>query len=132
VKTAAFLVGVIIAAVGVTSLIAPAVLYRIAEWFTSPDPWYVLAVVRIAVGVMLLLAAKTSRAPHAVRVVAFVPILAGIAIPILGAERAGAMVQAWLSVGPAVARLSVLPVLALGSFIAWAFAPAGRGSSRVS
>lgn len=127
-RTAAFLVGLLIAAVGVTGLMAPAALYQIAGWFTSPDPWYVLAVVRIAVGVLLLLAAKTSRAPHAVRGVAFVPILAGIAIPVLGVERAGAMVQSWLSVGPAVARLSVLPVLALGAFIAWAFAPPRRAA----
>ncbi|HZW75867.1 MAG TPA: hypothetical protein VFF43_20120 [Caldimonas sp.] len=127
-KMAAFFVGLLIAAVGVTGLIAPAALYTIASWFTSPDPWYLLAVVRIAVGVLLLIEAKVSRAPRAVRVVAFIPILAGIAIPFIGVERAGAMVQSWLSVRPAVARLSVLPVLALGSFIAWAFAPAGRAT----
>jgi len=126
-KAAAFLVGLLIAAVGLTGLISPAALFTIAGWFTNPDPWYVLAVVRIAVGVLLLVEAKVSRVPRAVRVVAFIPILAGIAIPIIGVERAGAMMQSWLSVRPAVARLSVLPVLALGSFIAWAFAPAGKG-----
>jgi hypothetical protein len=127
-RAAAFVVGLLIAAVGATGLIAPTVLFRIAGWFTSPDPWYLLAVVRISVGVLLLLEAKVSRAPRAVRVVAFIPILAGIAIPIIGAERASAMVQSWLSVGPAIAQLSVLPVLALGTFIAWAFAPSRRAA----
>ena len=72
---------------------------------------------------LLFRAAEDSRVPRVVRVVAFVPILAGLAIPIIGAERASAMVSWWTGLGPGVERLSVLPVLALGTFVAWAFAP---------
>ena len=122
-KTGAFLVGLGIGAVGLAGLIDPSLLYRVAGAFTSAAAWWTLAAVRVAVGVLLVLAAPVSKAPRAVRVVALVPILAGITIPIVGVERAGAMVAWWTALGPGMARLTVLPVLALGSFIAWAFAP---------
>jgi hypothetical protein len=128
VKTLAFVVGLLILAVGVIGIVVPSVLVWIAGRFESPLAWYALAVVRILFGLLLLLVAKSSRAPRTLGVVAFIPLVAGLAIPFVGVARARATVYAWSLQGPGVLRLSAIPVLVLGGFIAYACAP-GRGAA---
>jgi hypothetical protein len=128
VKTLAFVIGVLIFAVGVMGVVLPSGLLLIAGRFVGPFEWYALAVVRILVGTLLLFVAKSSRSPRALGVVAFIPLLAGLAIPFVGVARARATVEAWSLQGPGVLRLSAVPVLVLGGFIAYACAPAKRAA----
>jgi hypothetical protein len=87
--------------------------------------------VRVAVGVLLFSVAKTSRAPRMLRVVAFIPLLAGLgalATPFVGVERARATLQWWSRLGFGYIRLTAIAVQLLGGFIAYACAPGRRAA----
>ena len=128
-KSAAFAIALCIAALGAVGIVIPSVLVSLCQPFATAVDWYWYAVagVRAAFGVLLLLAAKGSRAPKSLRVVALIPILAALAIPLVGVERSRATMEWWLSQGPGVVRLTALPLLALGGFVAYACAPTRRG-----
>src|SRR5262249_16124130 len=104
------------------------VLVWIAQRFTTPVDWYALAAVRVAVGGLLISVAKASRAPTALRVVAFIPLAAALATPCVGVERARATLAWWALQGSGVVRLSAIPLLYLGGLIAYACAPARRAA----
>ena len=130
-KTLAFAVGLAIAAVGVIGLLEPGALVSISQRFATPMDWYVLGAIRVAFGLLLLSVAKASRMPRALRVVAFIPILAGLgalATPLIGLERARATLEWWSRQGAGVARLSAAALVALGGFVAYACHPA-RGAA---
>jgi hypothetical protein len=129
VKALAFVAGLGILAVGEIGLLMPSTLVWLAQRFGSPLQWYAIGAVRVAFGVLLLSVAATSRAPRTLRVVAFIPLLAGLgalATPLVGVERARAILQWWSQLGPGYVRLSALSLLLLGGFIAYACAPARR------
>jgi catechol 2,3-dioxygenase-like lactoylglutathione lyase family enzyme len=98
----------------------------IAHHAVSPAQLYFIAVVRVAFGVLLISVAARSRAPNTLRVVALVPLVAGIATPFVGVERAPAIIEWWSQQGSAVIRLTAIAVLALGGFVAYACAPGAR------
>jgi len=129
VKTLAFVSGLCIIAVGATGIVAPSGLVWIGQRFATPKEWYALGAVRVAFGLLLLSVAKTSRAPRTLRVVACIPLLAGIgalATPFVGLERARAAIEWWSQLGSGVARFSAIPLLALGGFVAYACDPFRR------
>lgn len=125
-RTIAFVIGLCITVAGGIGILEPSLLLWIAERFDTPFEWYALALVRLAFGVLLLSVTKSSRAPKTLRVVAFVPLLAGLAIPFVGVERARTAIAWWSLQGSGYMRLSALPVLILGGLIMYACAP-GRG-----
>ena len=128
-KALAFVAGLGILAVGEIGLLMPSTLVWIAQRFGTPLQWYAIGAVRVAFGVLLLSVAATSRAPRTLRVVAFIPLLAGLgalATPFVGIERARAILEWWSQLGPGYIRLSALSLLLLGGFIAYACAPARR------
>jgi hypothetical protein len=131
VKTLAFVIGLCIAAVGAVGIVAPFGLVWIGERFATPKEWYALGAVRVTFGLLLFSVAKTSRAPRTLRAVACVPLLAGLgalATPLVGLERARAAIEWWSQRGTGVVRLSAIPLLALGGFVAYACAPARRAA----
>ncbi len=131
VKTLAFAIGLCIVAVGAIGFATPSALVWIAQHFGTLVDWYAIGAVRVGLGVLLLSVAKTSRAPRMLRVVAFVPLLAGLgtlAVPFLGVERARATLDWWSHLGSGYIRLSAIPVLILGGFVAYACAPTRRAA----
>lgn len=124
-KTLAFVIGVYLTALGAVGMVAPSVLVWIAQRTTTPVELYVVAVFRVALGLLLLWVASASRAPRTLRVVAILPLITGIATP-FGVERAPAMIDWWSQQGPWVVRLTAVPLMALGGVIAYACAPARR------
>src|SRR5262249_57012792 len=128
VKNVAFVIGLFILSVGAIGILVPAFLVWIGRLFVAPAAWYALAIVRVALGVLLLLVAKSSRVPRTLRVVALIPLLAGLAIPLIGVERARDMVDRWSLQGLGSVRLSAVPLLALGGFIADACSPLRRAA----
>jgi cell division protein FtsW (lipid II flippase) len=126
VKTLAFVFGLCICAVGVIGVLAPSVLVWLAQQFTNPGSFYLIAAVRIAFGLLLISVASASRAPRALRGLGFVIVTLGIASAIaalVAIDRARGAIEWWLQQGPEAFRLTSIVVLALGSFVAWACAP---------
>lgn len=130
-KTVAFLFGLFILAVGACGLVAPDNLSWIARRFATPGSFYGLAAVRIAFGVVLVIVAPTSRMPKALRVLGYVILVLGIVTALTGLLEIGnarASIDWWMRQGPGVARLTCIPIIALGGFVAYACAP-GAGKT---
>lgn len=129
VKTLAFVFGVCIFTVGAVGILVPSRLVWIAQHFVTSGPFYVIAAVRIAFGLVLISAASASRAPRALRVLGWVIMIAGVTTALTGLlaiGRARAGIEWWLQQGSGVVRLTGVLVLALGGFVAYACVPARR------
>ena len=130
-KTLAFVIGLLIVAVGAVGIIAPSGLVWIAEHSVTSGAFYVIATVRVAFGLVLISVASVSRAPKTLRVLGYLILIAGITTALTGLvaiERAHAIIEWWLRQGSGVVRLTGIPLLALGGFVAYACAPARRAA----
>ena len=126
-KTLPFVIGLFIAAIGAAGIIAPSVLVWVAEHSVTSGAFYVVATVRVAFGLILISVALASRAPLPLRVLGFIILIAGITTTLTGLmaiERAHVIIGWWLQQGPVIVRLTGIPLLALGGFVAYACAPA--------
>ena len=128
-KNLAFVVALLILAVGAVGVLAPSGLVWIAQYSVSSGAFYVIGAVRIGLGLLLISVASSSRAPRTLRVVGYLIVIAGITTVLTGLlamERARALIAWWLEQGPGVVRLAGALVLAIGGFLAYACAPARR------
>ncbi len=128
-RALAVVIGSLICAFAAAGIIVPSVLVWIAERSVTPGVYYVIAVVRVAVGLVLISVASASRAPKTLRVLGGVILVAGIATAVTGLaaiERGRAFVDWWLRQGSGMARLTCILLLAVGGFVAYACAPSRR------
>jgi xanthosine utilization system XapX-like protein len=100
VKTLAFVFGLFISAVGLVGILVPSRLLCIAASFLSSGAvgFYVIATVRIAFGLLLILVASASRAPRALRILGYVVVLLGITTALMGllaVQQGGAAIDWW-------------------------------------
>ena len=119
----------VIMAVGAVGLVVPSGLVWIAQHSLTSGAFYVIAIARVAFGLILISVASVSRAPRTLRVLGYFILIAGITtalIGLAGMERARAIIEWWLQQGSGVVRLTGVVVLALGGFVAYACAPARR------
>jgi len=131
VQTLAFMFGLSIMVVGAVGILAPPGLVWIARHFVASGAFafYLLAMARIAFGLVLISVASASRAPRALRVVGYLIVILGITTGLTGLleiGRARDSIEWWLQRGPAVARLTGVAILTLGGFVAYSCAPARR------
>src|SRR5512140_1906462 len=92
----ALLIGLIGAGlIGVAGLVAPdrlmAAVAVAAPYVLTPVGLYVIGALRVGMGIVLILAARNSRAPTALRVIGAVVFVAGLATPLFGVERSRAV-----------------------------------------
>ena len=130
-KNLAFVVALLISAGGALGVFVPAGLVWIAEHSVTSGAFYVIAAVRVALGLVLISAASVSRAPKTIRFLGYLALVAGITTALIGLvamERARAIIDWWLLQGPGFVRLTGVLILALGAFLAYACAPARRAA----
>lgn len=130
-KTLAFVIGLCIAAIGAGGLLAPSLLVWIAEHAVTSGAFYVIAVVRVAFGLVLIAAAPVSRAPRALRILGAIVVIAGLTTAVtglVGMERARTIIDWWLQQGVTVFRATTLLLVAIGGFVAYACAPVRRAA----
>src|SRR5262249_4724397 len=123
--------GICISAVGAVGAIAPSGLVWLAQQFVTSGAvgFYVIAVVRVAFGLILISVAPASLAPKALRVLGYVILILGITTALTGLVafgRAQGAIEWWLRQDSGVLRLTAVLVLALGGFVAYACAPTRR------
>jgi hypothetical protein len=131
VKTLAYVIGLFIASVGIVGLIVPSFLVWIAGHFVSSGAFYVVAVVRVAVGLLLISVAPDTRAPRTIRVLGGLLVIAGIGAAVtalVAIGRATAIIDWWLRQGSGVVRLTGIPLIILGGFVAYVCAPSRRSA----
>jgi hypothetical protein len=114
--------GVAYVLLGVSVAVAPG-------WFMSFD-WgsrqglYTAAAIRIVAGLVLLLAASTSRFPTVFRVIGVLALVAGMVLPFVPLEFWGHMMNWWIVGHPTLFRaLMAIGATAGGAFITWAATP---------
>ena len=125
-KLLAFAVAIIAMGFACTGLVRPDVLANLVRYSFSPTGLYVVAVVRLAIGLIFFLAAAGSRAPRALRVIGVMICVVSVALAFLTAEYGDALRQWWTINGLGFVRVGVLFAFALGAFVAYATAPRRR------
>ena len=120
-RSAALLVAVFTIIVGIVGLISPDSLTTARRlYFATPVGLYAAGTVRIAMGLVVILNAPTSRAPKTLRVLGAVMCLQALAATVLGPDRARAVLEWETMQGTALLRVGAAVALAAGCFLAYA------------
>jgi hypothetical protein len=116
-KPLTILVALFFIVVGVVGLIAPLSLFHWLQYSITPIGLYVVAVLRIGIGIVLLGAASMSQTPKTFRVFGIIALIAGLTTPLLGVERAHGIMEWWFAQASIALRMLSLVALILGGFI---------------
>ena len=121
IATVATGVGVFIAVLGLLGCVRPRTLMDLVEsaWRPPWGPWAV-AVARLLIGSVLLLAAPGSRFPTTVGVFACLAIIGGLAVPTMSRERRLAILGWWRRRHATFLRAWSVAALACGAFVVYA------------
>ncbi len=118
-RVAALIIGLLVAALGLVGMTAPEVIQRLISMIHLPPALYLAALLRVAFGIIFILAAPSSRLPNAIRILGVIMILAGVLTPFFGVQIAElALISG--SRGPGTIRAFAAAALALGGFIVYA------------
>lgn len=116
-------IGVLVILVGAIGVAAPDVFLSVGRSVITPGGLYAIAGLRIAIGLVFVLAAPASRAPRTLRVLGVIVIIAGLTTPWFGVARSLAILDWWASIGPSLRRLEAGVAVALGGFFVYVFRP---------
>src|SRR5205823_7295160 len=103
------------------SFAAPDLSLSLERSVITPAGLYAIAALRIAIGLVFVLAAPASRAPRTVRALGLIVIVAGLTTPWFGVARARAVVSWLATAGPFLMRLDASVGMALGGFLVYVF-----------
>ena len=112
-------IGVLVILASVISLAAPDLRLSLERSVITPAGLYVIAALRIAIGLVFVLAAPASRAPRTLRVLGLIVIIAGLMTPAFGVTRARAAIDWLSSAGPLLMHLDAVVGMALGGFLVY-------------
>lgn len=116
-RTIVLVIAALLVALGLTGVLYPEGLTGLLKYSFAPTGIIVVSIARIVVGVLLFVAARGSSIANAVRVIAVIIVIAGIAGFFLSPERAQTMASSILEKGPDRLRLIACLPLAVGLFI---------------
>jgi hypothetical protein len=119
-------IGGTVVLVGAVLLAAPSVLLSLGPLVATPGGLYVIAALRIALGLVCVFAATASRAPRTLRVLGVMVVVAGLATPSFGVARTRLVFEWWTGAGPWFTRLVAGVLMAIGGFFVYAFLPPAR------
>ena len=128
-RLVAMTLGLVVAAIGGAGLVAPSALLDFGQALQTTSALYIVAGVRVVFGAILVSVAPASRTPGTLRVLGAFIIVAGVATPIFGAQRAHALLDAWSSQDPLFTRAWAAAAVAFGGFIVYAVAARRRSAS---
>ena len=124
-RSLVLLVAFFVMVVGMVGVFTPDSLLTVGRYVLTPGGLYAIAALRVGIGLLLMLAARISRAPRTFRALGAVVLVAGLATPLFGVERSRAVLDWEATHGTALIRVWGGLALTLGGFIAFAVA-AGR------
>jgi hypothetical protein len=111
---------IVVSIVGIVATDSAVTLRRL--YFATPSRFYAAGAVRVAMGLVLILAASSSRWPRTLRALGAVMFLQAIAANLFGLERARAVMEWEAMQGTALLRVGAAVALASGGFIVFAVA----------
>ena len=110
---------IVVSMVGIVATDSAMTLRRL--YFATPSRSYAAGAVRVAMGLVLILAASSSRWPRTLRAMGAVMCLQALAANLFGLERARAIMEWKAMQGTALPRAGAVVALASGVFVAFAF-----------
>jgi len=116
-KTTVLIVGVVITLLGLLGATRPKPFKTLIGSFRSTGMLYLAATIRIALGIVLLLAAPSCRFTIALYVFGVLTLFSGLLLPILGQVRFAALIGWWLGLSAGMIRASMFLAIALGAFL---------------
>jgi hypothetical protein len=130
-RIAALLVALFTIVVGMVGIVSPDNVTTVRRlYFATPVRLYAASAVRVAMGLVLILVARTSRAPKTLRALGAVMCMQGLAAQLFGLDRARAILE-WETMHAALLRTGAVVALATGSFVAFAVMAGRRAKSGV-
>lgn len=119
-KILVVLISLLIAAIGILGVVAPAMPVQFAQSLLSPGALYIVAAVRISFGLLLVWVASGSRAPVVLRVLGVLIVVGGVITLFIGVEFVRDVLDWWTSQGDLFRRMVMgIPVI-FGFFIVYA------------
>jgi hypothetical protein len=122
-KALAVFFAFVVMAIGLVLVVAAdrlvAVVPDLERYVLTPGVLFAIGALRVGMGLVLFLVARSSRAPAALRAIGVVLIAAGLATPVFGVQRSRAVAD-WAARNTLVPRAVGVLLLALGSFIVFA------------
>jgi hypothetical protein len=120
-RIAALLVALFTVVIGIGGLISPESGTDIRRlYFATPVRLYAAAAVRVAMGLVVILSATTSRAPKTLRALGALMCMQGLSATLLGPEHARTVLEWETRQGPVLLRVGAAVALAAGGFMAFA------------
>jgi hypothetical protein len=121
-RYAAWLVALFSIVLGIVGFVAPDSVMAIRrEYLSTPVGLFAAGAVRLAMGLVLILAASRSRAPRVLRVIGALMCLQGLAPLVIGTpDRAQAILEWEASQGHTVLRVGAAVALATGTLVMFA------------
>jgi len=111
------LVGLAMVVLGMAVVFDPRHLRRALYWFVDSRNIYPVAVIRIGIGVLFVLAAPYVFLPSLIAGLGVILILIGVGVPMMGRSRLERLEQWWLTVSDPVLRLWGGAVAILGVLV---------------
>jgi hypothetical protein len=122
-------IGALVILVSALSIAAPDLRLSLERAVMTPAGLYAIAVLRVAIGLVFVLAAPASRAPRTLRVLGVIVIIAGLSTPWFGVTRAQTVLHWLASAKPWWMRLDAVAGMALGGFLVYVLrTPARRAT----
>ena len=120
-RIAALLVALFTIVVGMVGIVSPDSLMTLRRlYYATPGRFYAAGAFRVAMGLVLIMAASSSRWPRTVRALGAVVCLQGLAGTLFfGLERARAIME-WEAMQTALLRAGAVVALVTGGFVAFA------------
>jgi hypothetical protein len=120
----AFIICLLIAAVGALGVVSPSRLLGVVRQAQSRAGLYAGSAVRVVLGVALFFASPTSRAPELIRILGVVLIVAGVITQFIGLKRFRRLLEWFSARGSTFVRVWAVVALAFG--LSLAYGVAGR------
>jgi hypothetical protein len=118
----ALLIGVLLVVQGLLGITAPEVFVSTIRFMQAPPVIYGAAVLRVAFGIVLVIAAPRSRAPMFLRIFGSIIVIGGLLTPFMGVWAAQHILGWWAAGGTAVVRVFAGVSLVLGALVVYAIA----------
>jgi hypothetical protein len=122
-------IGALIVLGSAISFAAPDLRLSLERSVMTPAGLCAIAALRIAIGLVFVLAASASRAPRTIRTLGLIVIIAGLTTPWFGVARSRAVLDWLASAGPLLMHLDAGVGMAIGFFLVYVFrTPTGRAT----
>ena len=118
-RIAALLVALFTIVVSMVGIVSPDSVMTLRRLYYTPGGLYAAGAVRVAMGLVLILAASSSRSPRILRALGALVCLQGLAANLLGLERARAILE-WEAMHTALLRAGAVVALVTNGFVAFA------------